>query len=104
MLSNTDVFIRSDEGTTQGDPLSMLFYGVALLPLIQKLHNPTKHKQSFYADDAAACAKFDDLKQGLQQVVDKGPKYDYYPEPKKASLLFIQTMLMKPRVALSKPV
>ena len=54
VLSNTDVFIRSEEGTTQGDPLSMLFYGVALLPLIQKLHNPTKHKQSFYADDAAS--------------------------------------------------
>ena len=34
VLSNTDVFIRSEEGTTQGDPLSMLFYGVALLPLI----------------------------------------------------------------------
>ena len=66
VLSNTDVFIRSEEGTTQGDPFSMLFYGVALLPLIQKLHNPTKQKQSFYADDAAACAKFDDLKQWLQ--------------------------------------
>ena len=35
VLSNTDVFIRSKEGTTQGDPLSMLFYGVALLPLIK---------------------------------------------------------------------
>ena len=83
MLSNTDVFIRSEKGTTQGDPLSMLFYGVALLPLIKKLHNPTKHKLSFYADDAAACGKFDDLKQWLQQVVDEGPKYGYYPKPKK---------------------
>ena len=87
VLSNTDVFIRSEEGTTQGDPLSMLFYGVALLPLIQKLHNPTKHKQSFYADDAAACAKSDDLKQWLQQVVDEGPKYGYYPEPTKSFLI-----------------
>ena len=35
VLSNTDVFIRSEEGTTQSDPLSMLFYDVALLPLIK---------------------------------------------------------------------
>ena len=40
VLSNTDVFIRSEEGTTQGDPLSMLFYGVALLPLIKKTAQP----------------------------------------------------------------
>ena len=65
----------------------MLFYGVALLPLIKKLHNPTEHKQSFYADDASACRKFDDLKQWLQQRVDEGPKYGYYPEPKKTFLI-----------------
>ena len=51
------------------------------------MHNQTKHKQSFYADDAAACAKIDDLKQWLQQVVAAGPKYGYYPEPKKSFLI-----------------
>ena len=65
----------------------MLFYGVALLPLIKKLHNPTKHKQSFYADDAAACGKFDDLKQWMRQIVDEGPKCGYYLEPKKSFLI-----------------
>ena len=87
VLSNTDVFIRSEEGTTQGDLFSMLFFGVPLLPLIKKLHNPTKHKQSFYSDDAAACGKFDDLKQWMQQIVDEGPKYGYYLEPKKSFLI-----------------
>ena len=31
--------------------------------------------------------KVDDLKQSLQQVVDEGPKYGYYPEPKKSFLI-----------------
>ena len=87
VLINTDVFISSEEGTTQDHPLSMLFYGVALLPLIKKLHNQTTHKQGFYADDAGACANFDDLKQWLQQVVDEGPKYGYYPDPQKSFLI-----------------
>ena len=54
------------------------------------------------ADDAAVCAKFDDLKQSLQQVFDEEPKYGFYPEPKN-NFLFIQAMLMKPSVSLSKP-
>ena len=77
ILSRTEYFISSEEGTTQGDPLSMLFYGV--FPLTKKLHNPTKHKQHF-------CAKFDELKQWVQLIVDEGPKYGYYPEPKKSFL------------------
>ena len=60
----------------------MVFYGVAFLPLIKKMHNPTKPEQGFYADDAAACSKFDDLKLWLQQAIDEGPKYGYYPDPK----------------------
>ena len=45
------------EGVTQGDPLSMILYGITLVPLAEELiaadlglHSP------FYADDAA----FDD--------------------------------------------
>ena len=44
-------------------------------------------RRSFYADDAPACAKFDDLKQWLGQLVDQGPKYGYYPEPEKIVLI-----------------
>ena len=52
MLSNTDVFIRSEEGTTQGDRLSMLFFGVALLPSIKKIAE--SDETTFFADHAGA--------------------------------------------------
>ena len=32
VLNKTDVLIQIGEAKTQGDPLSMLFHGVALLP------------------------------------------------------------------------
>ena len=42
--------IKSQEGTTQGDPLAMLLYGVATLPLIDKLEDHDfPHK--WYADE-----------------------------------------------------
>ena len=53
--------IYSREGTTQGDPLAMFFYGVSLLSLIRKLKNPKNVLQNWYADDFAAIAKLKKL-------------------------------------------
>ena len=49
---NGDI-LYSNEGTTQGDPLAMPFYALAIVPLIQRLPNVVK--QAWYADDAGAC-------------------------------------------------
>ena len=43
----------STEGTTQGDPLAMAMYALAVIPLIRQLHSSvTAVSQVWYADDA----------------------------------------------------
>ena len=76
------LILLSREGVTQGDPLAMALYGLALLPLADLLResHPTV-LQPWYADDAAM--------QGLpREVVDcfkllkkLGPLFGYLPEP-----------------------
>ena len=38
--------MHSEKSTTQGDPISMLFYGVALMLLTKTLRNPEKQPRS----------------------------------------------------------
>ena len=53
--------IFSQEGTTQGDPLAMAMYTIAITPLINHLKEDDV-KQIWYADDAAAGGKLSDVK------------------------------------------
>ena len=55
--------ILSREGTTQGDPLSMPFYALALLPLLS--HLKKEHpavRQAWLADDSAAAGRLEELR------------------------------------------
>ena len=52
--------IWSDEGTTQGDPLAMCMYGVAILPLIQKI-SKVNVIHEWYADVGNACGRISDI-------------------------------------------
>ena len=46
-------FLHSKEGVTQGDPLTMIAYGIWVLPLIRDLRRDhPRVTQSCYADDA----------------------------------------------------
>ena len=47
-----DDLIKSQKGTTQGDALAMAMYGIAILPLISRLHNDSL-TQKLYADDGS---------------------------------------------------
>ena len=76
--SNIDLFmdgevIPSQEGTTQGDPLAMVMYGLATIPLIRKLDGTCK--QIWYADDSAACGSIEQLRSWWNQLSVEGPDF-----------------------------
>ena len=56
----------------QGDPLAMPMYGLALLPLIQKVNPSLLVTQCWYADDASAAGTISSLREWL---VNEGPKF-----------------------------
>ena len=77
--------VYSREGTTQGDPLAMSIYGIAILPLIQKLQG--LYKQLRFADDASAGGKITQLKDWWTRMQSLGPSFGYHPNPLKTWLL-----------------
>ena len=89
-FDGTCTLIFSQEGVTQGDPLAMILYGVATLPLIRLLKaefTPQKLNQTWYADDGAAGANFSVLKHFLKRLEELGPQFGYFPEPSKSFLV-----------------
>ena len=52
LISGCSTLLFSREGVTQGDPLSMAFYALSVLPLIRSLKNTERWIQAWYADDA----------------------------------------------------
>ena len=53
---NKCLLSKRKEGITQGDPLSMMLYAVAVLPLIHFLRAPGRWTQNWYADDSCCVA------------------------------------------------
>ena len=55
-------WLASMEGVTQGDPLSMILYGIGMLPLTRLLKKDVPGcNQPWYADDAGTADSFDDI-------------------------------------------
>ena len=80
--------IASREGTTQGDPLSMAFYAIATLPIINHLR--AEHdmvRQIWYADDSGAVGRLQQLRDWWEELVRIGRGYGYYPNATKTLLL-----------------
>ena len=53
--------LKSSEGTTQGDPLSMSIYGISLIPLMLALQNTSNTKQYWLGDDASGARSILDV-------------------------------------------
>ena len=78
--------LLSQEGTTQGDPLAMAMYAIAVTPLIKDLEDKSV-KQVWYADDATACGKISNLKTWWDEITKKGLEYGYFPNAAKTWLV-----------------
>ena len=88
---NVQLFIDGDtlllqEGTTQGDTLTMAMYAVAITPLIRSLEDQ-ETKQVWFADDATAGGCPTGLRKWWDLSVERGPAYGYYPNPAKTCLV-----------------
>ena len=87
LLQDGSKSLLSKEGVTQGDPLSMMLYAVAVLPLIRSLRAPGRWTQNWYADDSSCIADLGSLRAWYEELSRRGPTYGYHPEPSKTVLV-----------------
>ena len=85
-ISGSSDFLFSKEGVSQGDPLSMLMYAMAVLPLIRRLSDRGRRIQN-YADNASCFGSLQSLREWLISLMEVGPKYGYCPEPSKSVIV-----------------
>ena len=82
------VTILSQEGVTQGDPLSMVLYRITLVPLAEESIAADSWLLSpFHADDAAFDSLEQQISQLLKMLMKRGLDQGYFLKPAKS--LFI---------------
>ena len=79
--------IYSCEGTTQGDPLAMVFYALATIPLSRACKVDTMHGDIWFADDATGAGPLLALRSWWDKLNGVGPSYGYYPNGSKTWLI-----------------
>ncbi len=76
--------ILSAEGVTQGDPLSMVLYGLALVPLVDQLAKEVPGLlQPWYADNAAMAGPASKVREAVTKLMVLGPACGNYPKLRK---------------------
>ena len=82
--------IQSAEGTTQGDPVTVLIYALSVIPLmlmvleITNTNTNSDAKMVAYIDDFSAAGSISSLKYWWDTLCELDPKSGYFPEPKKS--------------------
>ena len=80
--------LSSTEGTTQGDPLAMAMYAIAITPLMTKLKEKCPNvRQAWYADDATGASTCSDLRRWWDELTKLGPLFGYHSNPSKTYLV-----------------
>ena len=88
--------VSSSEGTTQGDPLAMAMYALAVRPLIDRLQtNIPDVKQVWYADDATGAASCRELRAWWDYLLEHGKGFGYYRNASKTHLIVKAQFLEK---------
>ena len=83
--------ISSSEGTTQGDPLAMAMYALAISPLIDQLRTRCPNvQQVWFADDATGAASCSNLRSWWDTLSSRGPAFGYHPNASKTYLVVKQ--------------
>ena len=81
----TGYTLLSREGVTQGDPLSMVLYGLALVPLAATLRQAHPEVvQAWYADDGQLQGRSSRVAAAMIDLQRLGPERGYFPEPAKS--------------------
>ena len=80
-------FIISSEGTTQGCNSASAFYSIGILPILLHLHDVCSCPQIWFADDAGAGGKLNDLVKWWDEINRTGPAYGYFPKASKSWLI-----------------
>ena len=82
------VTILNREGVTEGDPLSMVLYGITLAPLTEELRAADPGLLSpFYANDAAFDGSAQRSAQLLKMLMRRGPDRVYFPKSAKSHFI-----------------
>ena len=72
--------IASTERTTQGDPLAMAMYALAITLLINQLRACyLEVQQARYVDDAVGASTCTGLRSWWNELTDHGPSFEYHP-------------------------
>ena len=74
LVSGSSTLLFSQEGVTQGDPLSMAFYALSVLPLIRSLKDE-QWTQAWYADDANCGGYLQGLLIWFRRLMRDGPAF-----------------------------
>lgn len=91
-VSGTVLFSR--EGTTQGDPLAMIFYALATLPLIEACHTTRLSGEVWFADDATGSGPLTALREWWDKLLTTGPLFGYLPNGPKTWLVVKPDLLL----------
>ena len=93
--------ILSREGCTQGDPLAMLMYGIAIKPPILKLQTP-RTVQKWYADNGNAAWTLQQLHELFENLSNQGPSFGYHVNVPKLQLIVKPSTKQKAKIFLRK--